>query len=502
MASDSQIALHPNRMARFLDKLPHEFTKEDIIRYIERHDVRLVNFRFVGGDGRLKTLACGINSKDHLDRFLSSGERVDGSSLFNYIDSGSSDLYVVPRFRTAFVNPFSVVPAVDILCTYYTRRGIPLPSAPEVVVGKAQDVLRQTTGITLHAMGELEYYVFHNRDDLYRVESQRGYHESAPFSKGESIRLEALAAMAQCGGRVKYGHSEVGHIEGRDQDMEQNEIEFLPVPIEDAADQVVIARWVLRMVAYKYGVTVSFAPKVLVGHAGNGLHVHMELRQDGRNVILDDGRISDTARKVMAGCLKLAPSLTAFGNTVPVSYLRLQPNQEAPTNICWGDQNRSALIRVPLGWVGANDMVKDANPLEKGQFPDFSQSQTIEYRAADGSANIHLLLAGLAAAARYGMEWSEALSLAEKLYVDVNIFSPEDKWIREQLPTLPTSCAESAEHLLRDRETYEKHGVFSPVLVDGLARQLQAYDDRNLSEQLYLKGDEIRKLVNKYLHCG
>lgn len=502
MSENPLVALHPNKLVQFLDKLPDEFTKADLIRFIEHHDIRLVNLRYVGGDGRLKTLNCGINSRDQLDRFLSSGERVDGSSLFDYIDSGSSDLYVIPRFKTAFLNPFSSVPALDILCSYYTRRGNPLPSAPEVVLHKANEALKSATGVALHAMGELEYYVIRDREDLYPIESQKGYHESAPFSKGETLRLEALAAVAQCGGRIKYGHSEVGRIEGKEQEMEQNEIEFLPVPLEDAADQIVVARWALRQVAYRHGVTVSFAPKVLVGHAGNGLHIHMELRSDGRNVIVDGDRISDTARKVIAGLLKLSPSITAFGNTVPISYLRLRPHQEAPTNICWGDQNRSALVRVPLGWIGANDMVKNANPLETGEFPDFSQSQTVEFRTADGSANVHLLLAGLAVAARYGMEMPDALGLAEKLYVDVNIFSREDKWIQEHLPSLPTSCRDSAESLLRDREIYEKDGVFSPVLIDGLAMKLKSYDDQDLGEQMYLKGDEIKKLVNKYLHCG
>lgn len=496
------VELHPNKIARFLDKLPEDFTKSDIIKFIEREDIGIVNLRFIGGDGRLKTVNCGINSKDQLDRFLSSGERVDGSSLFTYVDSSSSDLYIIPRFRTAFVNPFSAVPAVDILCSYYTNEGDPLPSAPEVVLKKAHDILRQETGLTLHAMGELEYYVLRDSDPLYPMASQKGYHESSPFSKTESFRLEAIRAIAQSGGRVKYAHSEVGYIKGRDQEMEQAEIEFLPVPVEDAADQIVVARWVLRTLAYKYGFTVSFAPKILVGHAGNGLHIHSLLIQGDANAMVESNRLTDAGRKLIAGFLSLAPSLTAFGNTVPISYLRLSPNQEAPTVICWGDQNRSALVRVPLGWRDANDMIKKANPLETGDIPDFSQSQTVEFRCADGSANVHLLLAGLAVAARHGLGMTDALELAEKLYVDVHVSPAEEKMMQLGLPSLPSSCTESAEHLLKDRAIYEKDGVFSPVLIDGLVRQLQSYNDRNLSEKLYLKGDQIRKLVDEYMHCG
>ena len=63
-----------------------------------------------------------------------------------------------------------------------------------------------------------------------------------------------------------------------------------------------------------------------------------------------DGKLSAEARRAIAGMMELAPSITAFGNKTPVSYFRLVPHQEAPTSVCWGDCNRSVLVRVPLGW--------------------------------------------------------------------------------------------------------------------------------------------------------
>ncbi len=500
--ADPHIDMHPNKIVRFLNKLPEEFTKKDLITYIEKNEIRFVNFRYVGGDGRLKTLNCGINSKFQLDRFLSSGERVDGSSLFSYIDSGSSDLYVIPRFKTAFVNPFTEVPTVDVLCSFYTVDGVPLPSSFENVVKRAQEALLQSTGLSMKAMGELEYYLIRHVDPLYPTEPQRGYQESSPFSKGEALRLEALTAMAQAGCRIKYGHAEVGYIPGDDFEIEQDEIEFLPVALEDAADHIVIARWILRTVAYRHSLTVSFAPKIQVGHAGNGLHIHTEVLRKGKNVLVEANQLTDTAKRIIAGYLSMAPSLTAFGNTVPISYLRLSPSQEAPTNLCWGEQNRSALVRIPLGWLGANDMVKNANPLENEELPNFSQSQTLEFRSPDGSANVHLLLAGLAVAARYGLEMPDALELAEKLHVGVNIFSPQDEGIRMRLPKLPSSCWESAELLLKDHAIYERDGVFSPILVRGFAAGLRNHGDQNLREWLHQEGNEYLNLVNKYLHCG
>jgi glutamine synthetase len=496
------IGMNMNKIVQFLGKPAEEFTKKDLVKFIEENRIEMVNFRYVGGDGRLKTLNFAITSKAQLDSLLSTGERVDGSSLLPHIDAASSDLYVIPRYRTAYVNPFSPIPTVDILCSYYTNEGTRLPSSPENTVRKAHEVLKSSTGLTLEAMGELEYYVFYDSQPFYPTTAQMGYQESSPFSKWERLRGEAMLAIAQAGGKVKYGHSEVGNIHGEDYETEQQEIEFLPVPIEDAADQIVIAKWILRMIGYKHGVTVSFAPKILAAHAGSGLHIHTRLIKDGKNMMVEESRLSDIAKKAIAGYLTLAPSLTAFGNTVPTSYLRLVPHQEAPTNICWGYRNRSVLVRVPLGWLNVNNMARDANLQEEEESLEFMNSQTVEFRCPDGSANVHLLLAGLAVATRYGLEMEDALELTNKLQVDVNIFLPEHKAVRETLPQLPTSCWDSAESLLRDREIYQRDGIFSPISIDGIVKKLKSYNDKDLSERLYDKEDEIKKLIDECLHCS
>jgi len=490
-----------NKLVRFLGKPPEEFTRQDLIRFIEGSDIEMVNFRYIGGDGRLKTLNFTINSKHQLDRLLAMGERVDGSSLLPYIDASSSDLYVIPRYKTAYVNPFSPIPTMDILCSYYTNEGTRLPSSPENILRKAQESLKNSTGLTFEAMGELEYYVFSDRDELYPFSAQRGYHESAPFSKWEELRCEVMHAIAQGGGQVKYGHSEVGHIREGDCEMEQHEIEFLPVPVEDAADQLVIAVWMLRMIGYKYGVTISLAPKILAGHAGNGLHIHTRLVKDGKNMMVEGSQLSDVAKKAIAGYLSLAPSLTAFGNTIPTSYMRLVPHQEAPTNICWGDRNRSVLVRVPLGWLDVEGMVRDANPQERAETPESINKQTVEFRCPDGSANLYLLLAGLTIAAKHGLEMENALELAKKLYVDVNVFAPDQIELQKRLPHLPASCCQSAECLLKDREVYQKEGIFPPIVIDEIAKILKSYNDTNLIEKLHGNKEEMKKLIDKYLHC-
>jgi glutamine synthetase len=500
---DNALDLNPNPLVRFFDKPTEDFTKSDLIRYIEGHGIEMVNFRYAGADGRLKTLNFIIKSRSHLDNLLTAGERVDGSSLFpHYVEAGSSDLYIVPRFRTVFVNPFSEIPALDILCSYYDKDGLPFSNSPEYILRKSHDILKQRTGFIFEVMGELEYYIISNEDTLYNAAFQRGYHESSPFCKWEKLRSEAMRIIAKCGGFIKYGHSEVGNFVENGQSFEQNEIEFVPVMLQDAADQLLIAKWVLRTLGYKYGVTITFAPKITTGRAGSGLHIHTRLMKNGKNMMVDNAMLSDNAKKVIAGYLNLAQSLTAFGNTIPTSYFRLVPHQEAPTKICWGDRNRSVLVRVPLGWNASNKMLTDANPKEPEASHDFKHRQTVEFRCPDGSADIYLLLSGLTIAACHGLEMENSLEFVEKSYVDVNIFEEKNKHRAVRLAKLPDSCWHSADCLEKQRSVYEKYNVFPPQIIDGLIRKLRSYKDENLRKSIMDNENEIMKLVHTYLHCG
>jgi glutamine synthetase len=490
-----------NKLAHYLKKPACQFTKADITRYIIEHQIEMINLRYVAEDGKLKTLNFVFTDLVHLDRILSCGERVDGSSLFSFMNAGSSDLYVVPRYKTAFVNPFATAPTLDILCSFYDNKGQALADAPEQILRKANQRFRKNTGMEFKAMGELEYYVMADKNHLYPAIDQKGYHTSAPFTNWEHLRAEAIRMIAECGGKVKYAHSEVGNFTNGNDFFEQHEIEFLPAPVEDTADQIVIAKWILRMLGDQYGVRISFAPKITVGKAGSGLHIHMLLEKDGENQMVKSGQLSDTAKKMISGLLEFAAPLTAFGNTIPTSYLRLVPHQEAPTNICWGDRNRSVLVRVPLGWSGTDHMLFDANPQEPITKQEWKSNQTVEFRAADGSADIYSFLSGLIMAAQYGLNDEKALEKAQNLYVDVNIFEKEHETKASKLQSLPLSCWESAEKLLESRSFFETDGVFSVRKIDHMAAYLKTYQDRYLSEELYGNVNAISELVDKHLHC-
>ena len=500
--ANNELLMNANEVVAFLQKPSSEFTKEDIVRFIQENDIKMVNFMYPGGDGKLKTLNFIINNLAYLDTILTCGERVDGSSLFSFIQAGSSDLYVLPRFSSAFVDPFAEIPTLCMLASYFDKDGNPLESSPEYTLAKAAKAFREVTGMEFHAMGELEYYVITPDEEVFPAVDQRGYHESMPYAKTNDFRTLCMSYIAKAGGQIKYGHSEVGNFSQDGLIYEQNEIEFLPVPVEKAADELMIAKWIIRNLAYQMGMNVTFAPKITTGKAGSGMHVHMRMMKDGKSMMVENGKLSNTARTAIAGLMQLADSITAFGNKNPMAYFRLVPHQEAPTNVCWGDRNRSVLVRVPLGWAAGIDMMHRANPQQPAETPDTSMKQTFEMRSPDGSADVYQLLAGLCVGCRYGFELPNALEIAEQTYVDVNIHDAANADKLSRLGQLPDSCVASADCLERQRKVYEAYGVFSPAMIDGIIKQLRDSNDSHLRKEVENRPQELKELVERYFHCG
>lgn len=517
---EKEIFYLSNPLVLLLDKEPAEFQARDFLQIIEKKEIEKITFHYAGLDGKLKEMQIPAIDAKQVETVLLEGERVDGSSLFKgLIDEGLSDLYVVPVYKTAFLNPFDPH-SLDFICRYLTSDGELASFAPDNILAKAAASFRANSGLDLYALGELEFFLLREKTTLfYPNQKQRGYHASSPYLKSGSILDEIVKTLAQITGAVKYAHAEVGYIESvrsdnpeiMNKEAEQLEIEFQPRPIEEMGDWLVLARWIIRQVAFKHNCLATFTPKLEEGVAGNGLHIHLELRRHGRNIMVEsDGSLSEEARRLIGGLIEYADTLTAFGNTVSSSYLRLVPHQEAPTKICWSDLNRSALIRIPLGWRQVDNLARVVNPQEKGPEREKNERQTVELRSPDGSAHVYLLLAGIAMAADWAFRKDETLfqhsrpfELADEYYVKGNIFANQD--VNKKLPSLPGSCVESSRLLLSKRHLYERDGIFPPSVIDYVASLLQAEDDEFMNEKLAkLPADdrlhETRRIMHKDLH--
>jgi glutamine synthetase len=502
-----------NPLCLLLDKDCDDFTRADLVRVVAEQGIERFTFHYTGIDGQLKELRLPIASLKEADRILAMGERADGSSLFRgLVEPSNSDVYVVPSYRTAFISPFDPV-SLDFICRFLDREGSLARFTPDNILIRAHKHFQEVTGMELHAMGELEFFLIGADASSSTTPSRQvGYHASAPFFQGGDVVSEMVSHLTQITGAVKYAHAEVGFIDSVRSDLpslagrraEQFEIELLTRPIEEMGDFVALARWLIRNVADRHGMLATFAPKIEEGIAGNGFHFHMELVRDGRNLMTTEaGELSSEALKLLGGLVHHASTLSAFGNTVASSFLRLVPDQEAPTRICWSDTNRSALLRVPLGWAKESNLAQVVNPAETEPFTDERGRQTVELRSPDGSASFHLLLAGLATAAEYGLTHESSLELARATRVRGNVF--DDRELLERLEPLPGSCVACSRLLNERRGMYEESGVFPPGVIDHVVQLLAREDDENLNIKLSKMSAEerltaTRRLMHKDIH--
>jgi glutamine synthetase len=150
-------------------------------------------------------------------------------------------------------------------------------------------------------------------------------------------------------------------------------------------------------VALQQEVYASFMPKPFTEHPGSGMHTHMSLFEGDRNAFYEPGaefQLSKVGRAFIAGLLKHAAEITAVCNQWVNSYKRLWgaaertagAGGEAPAYVCWGHNNRSALVRVPM------------------YKPHKGNATRIEFRSLDSACNPYLAFAAILAAGLKGIE--------------------------------------------------------------------------------------------------
>ena len=491
-------------VATILGISPKNLQRSDLLNFINQNNIKRITFHYTAGDGRLKQLIVPVNSMNYAERILAAGERVDGSSLFKgMVGTSSSDLYVVPVYASAFIDPFDEK-GICFLCRFLDKDEKLAEFCPDNILMKAAESLKSKHNYDLWALGELEFYLIGDQEDeLYPMPPQGGYHASGPFSRYIEVVKEMLEMIADITSHVKYGHSEVGtirSIESKDESIngkyaEQFEVEFLPAPIEWAADYLSLAKYIVRNVAAQHDLLATFAPKLESGFAGTGLHFHVELLKDNNNVMTNaNGELSTVAKQAIGGLLRYAPSLTAFGNTIAASHLRLVPGQESPTKLFWSDFNRAALIRVPLGWRHGEDMASVINHRLKDRYNSPFKRQTIELRSADGSAFIHLLLAGLTMGIQYGLDHGDVcLKLANKRRVKQGENPSED------VPELPPTCYQSAQFLKEESELYTS--LIPQFILEHVSSLLESEGDETMSEDLDKLSEKDRALkIQEIMH--
>lgn len=354
---------------------------EFVLRTIEERDIRFVRLWFTDVLGTLKSVAV---APAELEGAFAEGLGFDGSAIEGFARVYESDMLAKPDPSTFAVLPWRAEsPGVArMFCDILMPDGSPSYADPRFVLKRALSRAADM-GFTFYTHPEVEFYLLKNHPSEGPPEpiDNYGYFDNSPQSVGYDFRRSAITMLEAMGISVEFSHHEGG--------PGQQEIDLRYADALTTADNLMTFRTVVKEVALEQGVYATFMPKPFRDAPGSGMHTHVSLFEGDRNAFYEPGapyQLSQVARAFIAGVLRHAPEITAVTNQWVNSYKRLAGGAEAPAMVCWGHNNRSALVRVP--------MYKPA----KGN------STRVEFRSLDSACNPYLAFAVILAAGLKGIE--------------------------------------------------------------------------------------------------
>ena len=340
--------------------------------FIQEQGIQFVDFKMIDLRGRWRHLT--IPAARFTEDILENGIGFDGSN-YGYAMVENSDMVFIPDITTAVTDSFVKIPTLSMIgdvmviehpanrpFTHYPRnvakRSIAymqeLGIADEMIIGPEYE-FHIFDGVSCSEKPNEVGYRLYSQESVwssdcppeqnngFHTRPKEGYHADQPGDVNFNLRNEMCVEMAKWGVDVKYHHHEVGGSGQMEIEVELGEMTRL-------ADATMAAKYVIRNTAAAHGMTATLMPKPVLGEAGNGMHVHMLLKKDGKPVFYDAdnyAQLSQTAMYFIGGLLTHVRSLCALTNPTTNSYKRLIPGFEAPVTIGYAMANRSAVIRIP-----------------------------------------------------------------------------------------------------------------------------------------------------------
>ncbi|RCJ41251.1 type I glutamate--ammonia ligase [Nostoc minutum NIES-26] len=468
-------------------------TPQEVLKRIQDEKIELIDLKFIDIPGTWQHLTLYQNQID--ESSFTDGVPFDGSSIRGWKAINESDMTMVLDPNTAWIDPFMEVPTLSIVCSIKEpRTGEWYNRCPRVIAQKAVDYLVSTgIGDTAFFGPEAEFFIFDNvrfdqtaNESYYHVDSvegrwnsgkdegpnlgykprfKEGYFPVSPTDSLQDIRTEMLLTMAKLGVPIEKHHHEVAT-------GGQCELGFRFGKLIEAADWLLIYKYVIKNVAWKHGKTVTFMPKPLFGDNGSGMHTHQSIWKDGQPLFAGDkyAGLSETALYYIGGLLKHAPALLGITNPSTNSYKRLVPGYEAPVNLAYSQGNRSASIRIPLSG-------------------DNPKAKRLEFRCPDATSNPYLAFAAMLCAGIDGIK--NKIHPGEPLDKNIYELSPEEL---AKVPSTPGSLELALEALENDHAFLTESGVFTEDFIENwidykLANEVKPLQLRPHPYEFYLYYD-------------
>ncbi len=438
---------------------------EDVLAMVRGEGVQMIDLRFCDLIGTMQHFS--VPASQLTEAMFKDGAAFDGSSIRGFQQIQESDMVLMPDPSTAFRDPFAKHPTLNMTCWVKDPiTGEPYSRDPRFVAKKAENYVR-STGIadTAYFGPEAEFFVFDSvrydqnqysalyeidsvegqwttgRDESpnlgYKIRYKQGYFPLPPTDHFQDLRTEMVLVMERCGIEVELQHHEVATAG-------QAEIDIRYDTLLNAADKIMLYKYIVKNVAYRAGKTATFMPKPLFQDNGSGMHTHMSLWNGDKPLFYSEtgyAGLSDLARWYIGGLLKHAPSVLAFAAPSTNSYKRLVPGYEAPVNLVYSQRNRSASCRIPL---------QSHSPGAK----------RVEFRCPDPSANPYLAFAAMLMAGMDGV--ANRIEPPPPMDKDLYDLPPAEL---ARVPQVPASLEDALDALEADNHYLRAGGVFTEDLI-------------------------------------
>jgi glutamine synthetase len=433
---------------------------EEIFAKIKNNEIEMVDLRFMDMPGIWQHFT--IPAKQFSENAFEEGIGFDGSSIRGWRSIHESDMIVIPDAETAFMDPFSHMNTVVLICNVFdpvTKERY--DRDPRNIALRAMQFLNSTGIADLAYFGcEAEFFIF---DDVrcgqeancgyyfldsnegvwnsgreekpnlgYKPRLKEGYFPVPPTDSLHNIRSEMVRLMHEVGLTVEAHHHEVAS-------GGQCEIDIRFDNLVKTADNIMKFKYIVKNTAFRFGKTATFMPKPLFGDNGSGMHTHQSLWKNGQPLFPGQnyGGLSELALHYAGGLLKHAPALSAIIAPTTNSYKRLVPGYEAPVNLAYSRRNRSAAIRIPM-------------------YTENPKAKRLEFRPPDPSCNPYLAIAAQLMAGLDGI--LNRIDPGEAMDKDLYGLPPEEL---RNIPTMPGSLEDALKLLENDYGFLLRGDVFT-----------------------------------------
>jgi glutamine synthetase len=453
---------------------------EELMTYVKKEKIQIIDLKVVDMKGTWHRISITAQKLD--PSIMEKGIGFDGSS-YGFLTVEKSDMVMIPDLSSAYLDPFKDVKTLILIANIYVIKNndfIPFEDDPRYIAEKTENLFKKENISDEILLGpEFEFYVLDhisyqttNNHMEVMIDSQQAdwnakrydknlglhipkhgaYHLDSPFDSSYDLRTKVVLRAERINIPIKYHHSENGG-------PGQVEIEVNFAGIKEMGDRSMKLKHLLNNTAIEMNKTITFMPKPFADELGNGMHVHIQLKNKGQYVFYDKegySQLSECAHYAIGGILKHAKSLCAFTNPSTNSYKRLVPGFEAPVTIAYATANRSAVIRIP-GYAVSED------------------EKRFELRSPDAMANPYLAYSAIMLAAYDGIKNKIDPKQAGFGPYDMNLYDLSDDE-KAKIQGLPANIKEAVHALENDHQYLLVNGIFSQKMIENQISKLLEED--------------------------